>query len=152
MKKLHKSIIGLSLIILGITLFGCEKEPLEPVEIEKKVTIYKTTDSTIVFDTIIGRPYTWSLIEEQQLNEIINIGEYCRFCGQDIIDVYWGTGGTNWLRLPFVDFENNIAVNYQWTLNYLYIFAYGNEKLLHDRNYWDRLGFSEIRVKITFEK
>jgi len=50
------TVLNILLLSLILSTLGCKKET---IEIEKKVFIYSTTDSTIIKDTIIGRPYQW---------------------------------------------------------------------------------------------
>ncbi len=143
------TVLKILLLSLLLSTLGCKKET---IEIEKKVFIYSTTDSTIIKDTIIGRPYQWGRINNNQIKKLVDISGICSQCNDVVLDVYWGSGGTNWLRLPWVDNIRNVAVNYQWGNDVLYVFAYGDSVSLADTLSWDRLRLNTLRIQATFKK
>ncbi|MCB9263165.1 MAG: hypothetical protein H6607_12395 [Flavobacteriales bacterium] len=130
--------------------FGCGNDDLSKETIVVQ-TIYKNSDSTITFDTTIGKPYEWPVKSDNQYNKMIYLGEYCSFCDNYTIDVYWGSGKSNWIRLPFVDNLNNVAINYQWTSDNLFVFAYGDSTKLSSKEYWDNLRKTDLRIRINYK-
>jgi len=148
MKVINK--IQLTLLVISIlSLISCKKET---IEIQKTVTIYSTTDSTIILDKIIGTPYEWGPVFNSQIKKLVDISPLCNFCDDAVLDVYWGSGGTNWLRLPFVDNLNKVAVNYNWSNHGLVVFAYGDSTILANKSYWDGLRKNTLKIKATIKK
>ncbi len=145
MKKIVIIIIG-----FASALMSCKKETI--IETKETLIINHVSDSIVVFDTTFGKPYQWGNVVDNQITKLINIEDYCSFCSNHILDIYFGSGQSNWVRLPFVDNQNTVSVNYQWTDKTLFIFATGDSSTISSTSYWDRLGLSDLRIKISYKK
>lgn len=123
----------LLIIFLGLfALASCKKEVIEKQETIVEKTVY-IPHHAFVFDTLVGTPNTWP---KKRANEHWKSILHDSVKQNRMVNVALGNRNFEWLNLPYVNVQDNIAINYFWRDGEVVVVAYGDSGILNSTTYW----------------
>ena len=122
-------LIALSLVV---ALTSCKKEVIEKQETTVEKTVY-ITQNAFMFDTLVGTSNTWP---KRRANEHWKSILHDSVKQNRVVSVSLGNRDFEWLNLPYVNMQDNIAINYFWRDGEVVVMAYGDSGILNSTTYW----------------